>query len=139
MAESAKKRWVTIRKIRKDERGRTHHPTRRELESQMRTLHRKLSKGDTSTVIHYSIEGDHGDGYHTHLSVTYTNDTNLFDVLYRFIGGVGDWKRTVRRLTPIWECEGQWGTVTVGREFIKSDRSYNSYINKFHSSRTLVG
>lgn len=134
------KRWITLRKIRKDARGRIHHPTRRELERQMRTLHKKLQRRDTELTTSYSIEKDKGDGFHIHLAVTYTCETNLFDVLHRFIGGNGEWKRAVRRLTPIWECVGKWGTVTIGRECIKSERHYHSYLNKFNSSnsKTLV-
>jgi len=130
-----KKLGLMIRKFDKTDNGKYCHPSRRNLNKQILTLHKRIKKKD-KVYTEYSIEKDTSEGkYHTHLIIHYNNKENLHNQLSRFIGGYG-WKVKVNGAEVFNECNGKWGSVHTHP--IISERNYRWYINKDEPSKTLI-
>lgn len=116
--------------------GKVIHPSKNELKKQITTLHKKLQKKDSDVVTEFTIEKDnHRAKYHSHLLVKYSNQTNLFNQLKRFIGG-SRWDERLEGLSKIKYCNGEYGEVDIVR--IYDATGYRNYMNKSTPSRTLV-
>ena len=127
---------ITVRKINKLEGGTIVHPSKKELKKQITTLHKKLQKNDSNVTTEYSIEQDtHKAKYHSHLLVRYTDESNLFNQLERFIGGSG-WDNRIEGFSKVTYCDGKYGEVDVIR--IYDEVGYRNYMNKSTPTRTLV-
>ena len=76
-----KQKGVMIRKWDYNENGVYYNPSMKNLNKQIKTLHRKLKKNDT-IYTEYSIEKDRYENkYNIHMIVNYTNEQNLNDTL----------------------------------------------------------
>jgi hypothetical protein len=128
-----KKLVVTIRKF--DYKNVNHqNPSREVLHKQVLKLHRNIKKKD-NIYTEYSIEKDKYESkFHTHLLYHYTDKTNLYNQLKRFIGG-NDWKIRNKGLDTFDECNGKYGGVFV--EPLKGEWWYRRYMDKRIQTKTL--
>ena len=127
---------VTLRKISKEENGKTVNPSTKNLHKQIKTLHKKIKKKDDSVTINYAIEKDNHKGkYHTHLLVNYNDETNLYNQLQRFIGGT-KWIEKKEGFDKYNHCNGKFGEVDT--HFIYDEQQFLNYINKTSISEVLI-
>ena len=126
---------ITIRKISVDEVGNRTQPSKKVLEKQILTLHRKLKKSD-EVFTEFSVEKEpNGYGYHTHLKVQCNDELNLRNELLNFIGG-NRWKKEVRGFNVIDSCYGKYGEIQL--HSIDNPTKYSRYINKQTLSKQLI-
>ena len=126
-----KTKGIVIRKMNVDEVGRRSHPSKKQLEKQVMTLHRKLQKSD-DVLTEFTIEKDgHGRGLHTHLNIMFKDENNLLDGLKKFIGG-----NTWNKKNEVLECNGQYGEIQVHN--IHDSVGFSRYINKTNPSKNLI-
>ncbi len=127
---------VTLRKISKQENGKTTNPSTKNLHKQIKTLYKKIKKKDDSVTINYAIEKDNHKGkYHTHLLVNYNDETNLYNQLQRFIGGK-EWIERKEGFDKYNRCNGKFGEVDT--HFIYDEQQFLNYINKTSISEVLI-
>ena len=127
---------VLIRKWDKDKNGKFLVPTRKLLQKQILTLHKKLKKCDNEIVTEYSIEKDiDRNSLHIHLIIKFQNKISLYKMLGRFIGG-GEWILRYEGVGSFDECSGLYGLIHI--ENIRDEKKYRSYMNKKDISRVLI-
>lgn len=130
-----KKRAIMIRKWDYLENGKYHNPSLRNLNKQIKTLHKKIKKNDP-IYTEYSIEKDRNENkFHIHMIVNYTNEENLNETLLSYIGG-RDWKIREVGLNTFNECNGKFGLIHT--EEIIDIKKYRDYINKINPSTSLI-
>ena len=130
-----KKRAIMIRKWDYRENGKYHNPSLKNLNKQIKTLHKKIKKND-SIYTEYSIEKDRNENkFHIHMIVYYTNEENLNETLLSYIGG-RDWKIREVGLNTFSECNGKFGLINT--EEIIDIKKYRDYINKINPSTSLI-
>ena len=124
------KMFCTIRKW--DYRGnKRYNPSRKNLNKQIHTLHRKLKKTD-KVITSYSVEKDKGKNqYHIHSLIYYEDEEKLKDRLGTFIGG-----EIVERKNGFDSYLGKYGTIWLER--VNNETDIYRYINKYEISKTLV-
>ena len=127
---------VTIRKISISKRGRKENISSKDYNKQILTLHRKLKKIDKKMTTSYVVErDDHKNKFHMHLLINYTDKTNLYNQLSRFIGG-NVWKERKEGLDRIYGCNGKYGEVDT--HYIYNEIGFINYMNKYEQSKTLI-
>ena len=128
---------VTIRKISISKRGRKENISSKDYNKQILTLHRKLKKIDKKMTTSYVVERDnrHKRKFHMHLLINYTDKTNLYNQLSRFIGG-NAWKERKEGLDTIYGCNGKYGEVDT--HYIYNEIGFINYMNKYEQSKTLI-
>ena len=127
---------VTIRKISISKRGRKENISSKDYNKQILTLHRKLKKIDKKMTTSYVVERDnHKNKFHMHLLINYTDKTNLYNQLSRFIGG-NTWKERKEGLGTIYGCNGKYGEVDT--HYIYNEIGFINYMNKDEQSKTLI-
>ncbi|MDX8341210.1 hypothetical protein SLH46_18570 [Draconibacterium sp. IB214405] len=126
---------VLIRKWNYGFNGKKHNPSRKNLNKQILTLHRKLKKKD-NIYTEYSIEKDPDTSrYHVHLIIHYNYENNLNNRLSNFIGGT-EWRIRTNTKGSFNECNGKYGFVHTDN--LRDELKYREYINKYELSTTLV-
>ena len=111
-------------------------PSRKQLEKQVTTLHKKLKKNDEGFYTEFVIERDgHHDKYHTHMIVHYNDEANLRNQLKRFIGG-SRWGKRMCDWGRVNYCYGKFGEVDLVP--IYNESRFRRYLNKKRPTRTLV-
>ena len=127
---------VTIRKISISKGGRKENISSKDYNKQILTLHRKLKKIDKKMTTSYVVERDnHKNKFHMHLLINYTDKTNLYNQLSRFIGG-NAWKERKEGLDTIYGCNGKYGEVDT--HYIYNEIGFINYMNKYEQSKTLI-
>ena len=77
---------VMVRKWNITNKGDKQNPSKKNLDKQIRTLHKKMKK-DNLVYTEYSIEKDRYDNkYHTHLIIHHKDIDKVNQMLYKFIG-----------------------------------------------------
>jgi len=126
---------ITIRKINDNGLGIRTQISKRNIDKQILTLHRKLKKTD-EVFTEYSVEREpNGKGYHTHLMIQYKDEINLRNGLSHFIGGNG-WKREIRGYNVIESCNGTYGEIQL--HSIDNPIQFSRYMNKQSISKQLI-
>ena len=134
---------VTIRKISISKGGRKENISSKDYNKQILTLHRKLKKIDKKMTTSYVVERDnrHKRKFHIHLLINYTDKTNLYNQLSRFIGG-NIWQEKKEGLErkdgfdTIYGCNGKYGEVDT--HYIYNEIGFLNYMNKYEQSKTLT-
>jgi hypothetical protein len=128
---------VTIRKISISKGGRKENISSKDYNKQILTLHRKLKKIDKKMTTSYVVERDnrHKRKFHMHLLINYTDKTNLYNQLSRFIGG-NIWKERKEGLDTIYGCNGKYGEVDT--HCIYNEIGFINYMNKDGLTKTLI-
>jgi len=128
---------VTIRKISISKGGRKENISSKDYNKQILTLHRKLKKIDKEMTTSYVVERDnkHKRKFHMHLLINYTDKTNLYNQLSRFIGG-NTWQERKEGLDTIYGCNGKYGEVDT--HYIYNEIGFINYMNKEGLTKTLI-
>lgn len=127
---------IMIRKKNYSDNGKIQHPTRKNLQKQFNTLHKKLKKKDKDLITDYVIERDNHKGkFHSHLLIQYSDKNNLFNQLSRFIGG-NTWNERIEGFETICGCLGKYGEVDT--HYIYDEVEFLNYMNKYEQSETLI-
>jgi len=134
---------VSIRKISISKRGRKKNISSKDYKKQILTLHRRLKKIDKEMTTSYVVERDnnHKRKFHMHLLINYTDKTNLYNQLSRFIGG-NIWQEKKEGLErkdgfdTIYGCNGKYGEVDT--HYIYNEIGFLNYMNKYEQSKTLT-
>tara|TARA_R110001592_G_C13186309_1_gene751658 strand:+ start:6756 stop:7160 length:405 start_codon:yes stop_codon:yes gene_type:complete len=129
---------LTIRKINVDKNNRRTKTSRKNLQKQMITLHRKLKKVGVRFT-EYSIEKDPSNkGLHIHLKINCKWSDCIKNQLSKYIGGMcwikddsGKYKEY-----QVFKCNGKFGEVHYFN--IDNIRDYSRYINKIEQSKSLI-
>lgn len=133
--EDTMKIGCMIRKWDKSDTGNWVNPTRKTLDKQIKTLHKRL-KRDNMVITEYSIEKDTSENrYHTHMIIHCKDTGKVENQLSRFIGGT-DWVKRDVGINTFNECNGKYGLVHM--EEIIDERKYRDYINKNNPLITLI-
>jgi hypothetical protein len=111
-------------------------PSRKNLVKQMKTLHRKMKKVDSSIITYYSIEKDDGiNRRHIHLLV-YTSDIVLIKaVLMKYIKG-SKWALRDIGDRDVDECNSKFGFAHI--EKVIDIRDYANYISQINEYDILI-
>ena len=127
---------IVIRKWEKDTNGRYKNVSKKNLNQQIHTLHKKLKKED-AIYTEFSIEKDkHSNKYHSHLIIHHNNkEESIQRNLSKFIGGE-EWKDRNDGLEVYSECNGKYGLVHT--QPIQNIDLYRNYINKYGELKTLI-
>ena len=126
---------VMVRKHNINEIGEKQNPSKRNLDKQIRTLHKKLKKGN-SVYTEYSIEKNSDNiGYHTHLIIHFKDRDKVNEILYNFIGGK-EWSIREIGLNTFNNITGKYGVIHT--EEIFNENKFRRYINKRNQSKTLI-
>jgi hypothetical protein len=125
---------VLIRKVDVNEEGIKTPVTRSQYRKQLITLLKKLKKKDPSIWFQYSIEKDDCRRFHIHMIIHYNHSKNLYNELFRFIGGVGSTikKNEIEGLETI---QGRFGEIDL--HTIWNEVGFIHYINKYQPSESL--
>lgn len=127
---------IVIRKWEKDASGRYKNVSKKNLNQQIHTLHKKLKKED-AIYTEFSIEKDkHSNIYHSHLIIHHNNkEESIKRSLSKFIGGE-EWKDRKDGIDIYKECNGKFGLVHT--QPIQNIDLYRNYINKYGELKTLI-
>jgi len=127
---------IMIRKKNYNDNGKVQNPTRKNLDKQFHTLHRKMKKSDKNLITNYVIEKDNHKGkFHSHLLIYFTDKNNLYNQLSRFIGG-NIWKEREEGFNTVYGCYGMYGEVDTHN--IYDEVGFINYMNKIEQSITLI-
>ena len=114
---------------------RKNRTSRKLLNKEILTLHRRLKKKD-ELITHYSTEKDFNrNTYHSHLLFEFEDDTNLISHLNRFIGG-DMWEKKIKGIDTIHINNGKWGEIHT--HIIYDKEGFQQYMNKFSPITTLI-
>ena len=127
---------IVIRKWEKDASGGYKNVSKKNLNQQIHTLHKKLKKED-AIYMEFSIEKDkHSNIYHSHLIIHHNNnEESIRRSLSKFIGGE-EWKDRKDGIDIYKECNGKFGLVHT--QPIQNIDLYRNYINKYGELKTLI-
>lgn len=130
-----RKLGIMIRKWEYGTGGCYYNVSKRNLNKQLKTLHKKLKKY-FPVIFEYSVEKDNtSNKYHTHLMIHHENNQKrIFEILMKFIGGK-EWKKRKIGLEVYEECNGKYGLIHV--QDVIHHELYRSYINKYGELNTL--
>jgi hypothetical protein len=133
--EGLKTMGVMIRKHNITEDGQKQNPSKKNLDKQIRTLHKKMKK-ESLIYTEYSIEKDKYDKrYHTHLIIHYKDCEKVNKILYKFIGGK-EWSKREVGLDVFNNISGIYGVIHT--EEIMNENQFRRYLNKINQSITLI-
>ena len=133
--EDLKTIGVMMRKWNISDNGDKQNPSKRNLDKQIRTLHKKMKK-DNLVYTEYSIEKDRYDNkYHTHLIIHHKDINKVNQMLSNFVGG-NEWKKREIGLDTFNEVNGKYGMIHT--EQIMNENQFRRYINKTNQSKTLI-
>lgn len=128
---------IMIRKKDYGDNGKIQFLSRKNLNKQINTLHKKLKKKDKDLTTTYVIEKDknHRGKFHTHLLIHFTDEKNIYNQLSRFIGG-NSWEERKEGFDKIYGCFGKYGEVDT--HYIYDETEFKNYMNKTELTETLV-
>lgn len=133
--EGLKTMGVMIRKHNISDNGLKQTPSKRNLDKQIKTLHKKLKK-ENLVYTEYSIEKDSDNiGYHTHLIIHHIDRDKVNNILYKFIGGK-EWSKREVGLDVFNNISGTYGLIHT--EEIMNENQFRRYLNKINQSITLI-
>ena len=133
--EGLKTIGVMVRKWNITDNGDKQNPSKRNLDKQIRTLHKKMKK-DNLVYTEYSIERNKDNiGYHTHLLIHFEDREKVNQILYNFIGGK-EWSIREIGLDTFNNISGKYGVIHT--EQIMYENQFRRYINKTNQSKTLI-
>lgn len=133
--EGLKTIGVMVRKWNITNKGDKQNPSKKNLDKQIRTLHKKMKK-DNLVYTEYSIEKDRYDNkYHTHLIIHHKDIDKVNQMLSHFVGG-NEWKKREIGLDTFNEVNGKYGMIHT--EQIMNENQFRRYINKINQSKTLI-
>ena len=133
--EGLKTIGVMVRKWNITDNGDKQNPSKRNLDKQIRTLHKKMKK-DNLVYTEYSIEKDRYDNkYHTHLIIHHKDIDKVNQMLYKFIGGKECSIREIG-LNTFNDFSGIYGHYMT--EQIRDENQFRKYINEINQSTTLI-
>lgn len=133
--EGLKTMGVMVRKHNINENGDKQNPSKRNLDKQIRTLHKKMKK-DNLVYTEYSIERNKDNiGYHTHLLIHFEDREKVNQILYNFIGGK-EWSIREIGLDTFNNISGKYGVIHT--EQIMNENKFRRYINKTNQSKILI-
>jgi hypothetical protein len=133
--EGLKTIGVMVRKWNITDNGDKQNLSEKNLNKQIRTLHKKMKK-DNLVYTEYSIERDsYCNGYHIHLIIHHKDTDKVNQMLYKFIGGKECSIREIG-LNTFNDFSGVYGHVMT--EHIMNENQFRRYINKRNQSTTLI-
>jgi hypothetical protein len=133
--EGLKTIGVMVRKWNITNKGDKQNPSKKNLDKQIRTLHKKMKK-ESKVYTEYSIEKDKYDNkYHTHLIIHHKDIDKVNQMLSQFVGG-NEWTKREIGLDTFNDLTGKYGHIMT--EQIMNENQFRRYINKRNQSTTLI-
>lgn len=116
--------------------------SKKTLDKQVKTIHKRLKKNKNKVITYYTHERDPlNSKYHTHLCIyTEEDKKRLKDVFSRFIGSE-EWVKNYKSYKGL-DAHGKWGEIHIHEMYDDDDGvewyAYLNYIDKRNTARILI-